>query len=282
MTTPKWTTDAIDSHVHIWTDNFSRYPLDAHFTPEDLALRGFLPDDILSHANANGVGRVVLIQMSYYGFDNSLMLDAIRRHPGWFRGVAVIDENEPNLVRAMQQLRRSGVSGFRVVAVDPEIRLADRLGLHKMLAHAASEQMAIDFLTSPEFLPELDGLCERFPDTPVVIDHMARIGMNAPITSSQINALCRLARHPGTAVKISAFYALGRKKPQHDDLAPMIRQLYDAFGPSRLLWGSDAPFQMTSERYDDSIDFVRNRLPFLTAQDKNWILRDTAERLFFF
>jgi predicted TIM-barrel fold metal-dependent hydrolase len=281
MTCPKWKIDAIDSHVHIWTDDLSRYPLDAGFTRENLAVRSFLPDDILSKANANGVSRVVLIQMSYYGFDNSLMLDAVRLHPARFCGIAVIDENDAELAPKMRQLRKSGVRGFRVIAIDPEIRLADRPGLQKMMANAASEQMVMDFLTAPEILPELDQLCDRFPDTAIIVDHMARIGMSAPVTSAEVNALCRLARHPTIAVKISAFYALGKKRPPHDDLEPMIRQLYNAFGPSRLMWGSDAPFQTMNEDYKDSVDFVRDRLPFLTDRDKNWILRDTAERLFF-
>jgi predicted TIM-barrel fold metal-dependent hydrolase len=274
-------TEAIDSHVHIWTSDFVRYPLDSAFSRGDLAIPRFLPEDILSHTQPHGVGRILLIQMNYYGTDNSLLLDTIRLDPGRFRGLAVVDEDDEDLASAMRRLRTAGVRGFRVIALDPVIKLAERPGLLNMLAQAGEDQLAIGFLTAPEILPELDQVCARFPDTAIVIDHVARIGMNGPIAPGQVDSLCRLARHTKTFVKLSAFYALGNKKPPHDELAPLIRRLYDAFGPSRLMWGSDAPFQTMSGSYGDSIDFIRNRLPFLSDHDKNWILRDTAAGLFF-
>lgn len=273
--------EAIDSHVHIWTDDFARYPLDPSFRPEDFAIPRFLPEDILAEANASGVDRIVLIQMSYYGTDNSLLVDSIRLHPDRFRGMAVIDENDTDLATTIRQMRPAGVRGIRVVALDPADALAERRGLQELLARAGEEQIVVGFLTAPEILPELDRVCVRFPDTSIVIDHMARIGMNGPITAEQGKSLCRLARHPRVSVKISAFYALGTGKPPHTDLAPLIRRLYDAFGPSRLMWGSDAPFQTVNGRYRDSIDFLRHGLSFLNEDDKRWILRDTADALFF-
>ena len=48
------------------------------------------------------------------------------------------------------------------------------------------------------------------------------------------------------------------------------------------MWGSDSPFQMMPpRRYRDSIDLVRTRLDFLGADDRQWLLRKTAQRLFF-
>lgn len=279
--TAEWKTDAIDSHVHIWTDDSSRYPLDSHFKVRDLAVPRFLPDDILSHAQANGVGRILLIQMSYYGLDNSLLLDAIQVDPEHFRGMAVIDENREDLAFVMGEMRAAGVCGFRVVALDPAVRLMERPGLQNLLARAGEEEMVIGFLTAPEMLNDLFDLSARFPDTNIIVDHMARIGMNGPMAPEQVELLCRLAHHPKTYVKLSAFYALGSKKAPHDDLAPMIQRLYEVFGPSRLMWGSDAPFQTTYGRYNDSIELIRSRLPFLGDHDKNLMLRETAAGLFF-
>jgi len=82
-------------------------------------------------------------------------------------------------------------------------------------------------------------------------------------------------------VKLSAFYALGAKQPPHLELAPLIRRVYEAFGPQRLMWASDCPYQVQSESYEDSLALVRDRLDFLTADDKEWLLRRTAEATFF-
>ena len=62
----------------------------------------------------------------------------------------------------------------------------------------------------------------------------------------------------------------------------MIRQLRDAYGASRLMWASDCPFAVCNGHiYADSIGLVRDRLDFLTAEDKSWMLRRSAEKFFF-
>ena len=62
----------------------------------------------------------------------------------------------------------------------------------------------------------------------------------------------------------------------------MIRRLLDAFGPDRLMWASDSPFQvLEGHRYQDSIDLIRTRVDFLSAMDRDWLLRRTAEKTFF-
>ncbi len=54
-------------------------------------------------------------------------------------------------------------------------------------------------------------MCSLHSDTPVVVDHLARIGADGVIRDADIRLLCALARHRNVYVKVSAFYALGRK-----------------------------------------------------------------------
>jgi predicted TIM-barrel fold metal-dependent hydrolase len=227
------------------------------------------------------VERIVLIQMSYYGFDNSYMLDMMRKHPGVFSGVAVIDpESKPR--ETMLALGRRGVRGFRIrPGKHPPDRWLDGEGMAAMWKCGAEERLAMCPLVDPEYLPALDRMCERFAETPVVVDHFARVGIDGVIRKTDLANLCRLARHENSHVKVSAFYALGKKKAPYLDLAPMIRRVLDAFGPQRLMWASDSPFQvMGGHTYRDSIELIRSRLDFLTRDDRQWLLRKTAERVF--
>jgi predicted TIM-barrel fold metal-dependent hydrolase len=106
--------------------------------------------------------------------------------------------------------------------------------------------------------------------------------MAGPIRDSDLSALCGLARHKRVYVKVSAFYALGQKQYPYLDLIGMIRRVYDAYGASRLMWGSDSPFQeQNGNTYAGSIELVRDRLDFLTSDDRDWMLRKTAEAVFF-
>jgi predicted TIM-barrel fold metal-dependent hydrolase len=269
----------IDSHVHVWTDEVSKFPFAPETATQDINPAAYRPEQILSDARSCGVDRVVLVQMIYYGTDNSYMLEAIKQSPKVFRGIAVVNGNGEKPDDQMRSLSKAGVRGFRIYP--EEVSQLDREGFRKMMRCGAEKRLALCFLINPESLPQLDRHCQQFPDTPVVIDHLARIGMGGPIRDIDVRALCGLAKYPQVAVKVSAFYALGHGRPPHVDLEPLIKRVYEAFGPKRLMWGSDCPFQIAHEAYDDSLSLIRDRLSFLSSEDKGWILARTAERIFF-
>ena len=272
----------IDAHVHVWTPDLARFPLAEGFQKQDMQPPSFTPQELMSHAAPCGVTRVVLIQMSYYRYDNRYMLDVMQRHPGVYSGVAIVDPRQRPRER-MHELAKQGVRGFRIQPHDqaPDAWLNGE-GMQAMWACGADEQLAMCRLINPEFLPSVDRMCRQYPRTPVVIDHFARIGIDGAIRPRDLDSLCRLADHDQVRVKVSAFYALGAKKPPYHDLGPMIRRLLQAFGRERLMWASDCPFQVQGEHtYAKSIDLIRHGLEFLDDQDRQWLLRKTAETTFF-
>lgn len=277
-----WTSTAanqgwIDAHVHVWTDDLARYPIAAGVRPEQMKPPRFTPEELLAEARPCGVTRVVLIQMSYYRFDNSYMLDTIARFAGVFRGVAIVDASVPDAAAEMRALGERGVRGFRIGGAELETA-----GMEAMWACAAEEGLAICPLINPDALPRLERLCARFPDTTVVIDHFARIGADGQIREQDVARLCALARYPNSYVKLSAFYALGRKRYPYTDLLPLIRRLLDAYGPRRLMWATDSPFQLQpGHTYRGSLELIRDRLDGISADDRHWLLGGTAERVFF-
>ena len=273
----------IDAHVHVWTPNVVRYPLAKGVKAEDMVPSSFTPAELFAHSRPHGVDRVVLIQMIFYGTDNRYMLDAIAGHPGVFRGVAVIDHQRPDACAEMRRLKQRGVRGFRLYTDRKTAESwADSAAMEAMWACGADEGLAMCLLADTDALPAIDRMCEKFPRTRVVIDHFARIGMRGPVREEDIDNLCRLARFEHTFVKTSAFYALGEKKAPYTDLGPMIRRVRDAFGAERLMWASDCPYQVQEgHNYGDSIALIRDRLDFLSGDDKEWMLRKTAERVFF-
>ena len=269
----------IDAHVHVWTSDIKKYPLARGYRREQMQPPNFPPEELLSHARPCGVERIVLIQMSYYGHDNSYMLDTMRRFPGVFSGVAVIDDAaRPQVV--MRRLARQGVRGFRIAPKgSPRDQWLETPGMAAMWRCGSEENLSMCCLIDPDALPAVNRMCQKFPETPVVIDHIARIKVDSKSRDEEVKELCRLARHKFTTVKISAFYALSKI---YLDLAPVIRRLLEAFGPERLMWATDCPFQVQDgHTYLDSIALIRDRLDFLSDSDRQWLLRKTAERVFF-
>lgn len=273
----------IDAHVHVWPRLDPKYPLAKEFTPDVVQPASFTPEELFAQCLPLGVERVVLIQMNFFGFDNRYMLDAIRNHPGVFSGVAVIDHDQPDLRTQMGNLYEGGVRGYRLYATaDNVAKWQTSKAIEAMFRLGSELRQAMCMLSDPEALSGIDKLCNRHPETTVVIDHFSRLGMRGPATEAEMETLCRLARYPKVYVKTSAFYALGAKQPPYKDLIPMIQRVIEAFGPKRLMWASDCPYQVQSPHtYEASIELVRDHLDFLTPEERQEILRGTAERVFF-
>ena len=274
----------IDAHSHVWTPDVAHYPLAAGFTVADMKPPSFTAEELLAHCRPAGVGRVNLIQMSFYEFDNRYMLDMIKLYPERFVGTAIVDPLAPHPDEAMKALLPRGVRAFRMApqySKLPPARWLEPAGYAAMFGAAAKTGQALSCLINPDAFPEVDRMCRRFPETKVIIDHLGRIGADGTIRKEDVDALCALARHPRVLVKVGAFYALGWKQPPYLDLAPLIRRVVEAFGAKRCMWESDCPFQVDRDRYVDSVALIRDRLDFLTKDDRDWLLRGTAEQTLF-
>ena len=272
----------IDAHVHVWTPDILHFPRNPKYAGQQFKPNSFTPEQLLAVASSTGVSRIVLIQMSFYATDNSYMLDALKRYPAVFSGVGILDHNTPEVRNEMIRLKTLGVRGYRITPGGQPSTWLDSAGMQAMWQCGAEKRIAMCPLIGPDAIASVDRMCAKFPDTPVVIDHMARIGADGEIRKANVDALCALASRRNVHIKVSAFYALGKKQYPYTDLIPLIQALYHAYGPQRLLWASDSPFQVeTPHTYAGSVELVRDHLNFLSDEDRQWLLRKSAERVFF-
>ena len=145
-------------------------------------------------------------------------------------------------VKAIDALARQGVRGFRIYPGAAGVAgWLDTPGMQAIWRCASEDGLALCPLIGSDALPGLARQCEKFPQARVVIDHFARIGVSGEFRAADVDALGALARFPHVRVKASAYYAFGQKRAPYLDFAPLIRQLRDAFGAARLMWGSDWP-----------------------------------------
>src|SRR4051794_36345213 len=242
---------AIDAHSHIWTPDVAHYPLAPGFAVAAMKPPSFTAEELLAHCRPAGVGRVNLIQMSFYGFDNSYMLDMIKLYPERFVGTAIVDPLGPHPDEAMRALLPRGVRAFRIApnySKLPPARWLEPAGYTAMFATAAKTGQALSCLINPDAFPEVDRMCRKFPETTVIIDHLGRIGVNGSIDPAEVDAFCALSTPPKLLVKVGAFYALGKKPAPSLALAPLIQRVVQAFGARRCMWESDCPFQVDRDK----------------------------------
>ena len=149
----------IDGHSHIWTPDLAHYPLAAGLTVADMQPRSFTAEELLAICRPAGVGRVNLIQMSYYEFDNRYMLDMIKLYPDWFVGTAIVDPLADDPGRAMRDLAKQGVHAFRIqphYGKRPPARWLEPAGYAAMFSTAAQTGQALSCLIDPDGFPEVD------------------------------------------------------------------------------------------------------------------------------
>lgn len=221
-----------DCHVHVVGPK-NRFPLAPArtYTPRDA-----LTADLAAMLARLGLERVVLVQPSVYGVDNSCMMDAIATLGAGARGVAVLAADTP--AGALDDLHGRGVRGLRV-----NVASVAALNVDKVRADlaAAGELAARNGWHVQTFVPTaaIAPLSQAFLDlpVPVVVDHFGLIGpRNEDATALP---LLRLMESGRVWVKLSAPYRI-TDDPFDVDVAPLARRLAAA-NPHRVLWGSDWP-----------------------------------------
>jgi predicted TIM-barrel fold metal-dependent hydrolase len=259
----------IDTHFHVFR---SGAPL---ATP-----RSYTPDiatlaDWAAFADRIGIGRGVLVQPSVYGFDNSVLTEALAAFPDRLRGIAVIDPetNEGEIAR----LDRLGVRGVR-------INTRNKGGLPLAAAEVLAASLrnfgwSLQLQVSPEQLADLAGLLPRF-GAPFVIDHLGFIPLVDGAWRQYVPALQRLADSPGGYIKLTAPYRLTPDRG-YAGFAEAVKALASSH-PEKLLWGTDWPHtELWSDMPDDAdlVDRMQDAIAGTTLARKIFV--ENAEALFF-
>jgi predicted TIM-barrel fold metal-dependent hydrolase len=235
-------------------------------------------DEFCQVLNANGVAHAVLVQPSGYGYDNSAAFDAMRRNPGRFRTIAVLDPATP--MCDMVALAEKGVVGVR-------------FNLQSFRADALLGRVAERFL---EQLKELDWFAQVFADDNqwaeaapilrrsglrILVDHFGLLKPELGLDQPGFNAVLAMGRDGLAFVKFSAPFRVSNA-PNFANLDQAVDALLVAFTAERCLWGSDWPFINfpQSYRYDFALRAVQRWLPDLKR--RRAVLWDNPIRLFGF
>ena len=225
---------ACDCHVHVFGPE-SRYPFDPArvYTPGDASEAEL---DAL-HARI-GLARVVLVQPSIYGIDNTRMLDGLRTLGPRARAVAVIGSATTDA--DLFAMHAAGVRGVRVnIATQGMDDAAEAWRLLEWNAHrVVALGWHVQVLTR---LPVIAALSEHIVDLPVplVIDHFGYAKPEDGTAQPGFEALCGLVRSGSTYVKLSAVERLAGGG-RFGEVVPFIRALVEA-NPRRVLFGTDWP-----------------------------------------
>jgi predicted TIM-barrel fold metal-dependent hydrolase len=226
---------ACDCHTHVFGDP-QRFPFFSGrtYTPETATV-----DEMRLLHRALHMDRVVIVQPSVYGTDNSPTLDGMKQLGARARGIAVIDENTPE--SELDEMNHAGIRGVRI---NLENTGETNLALSRRLFQAAAMRVQKHKWHIQMFarLSVIEGIKEQLVTSPVpvVFDHFG--GAKGALGTGQegFSVLLDLVRGGNVYVKVSAAYRVSTQPPDYPDATPLAKALIAA-NPDRILWGSDWP-----------------------------------------
>jgi len=270
----------IDAHQHFW-----RYT-EIEFGWIDDAMasirRDFLPADLAPLLNETGIDATVAVQARQSMEETEWLLQLADAYPqiagvvGW---VPLIDPKVEKVLEALSA--NSKFRGVRhVLQAEPSEYMA-REDFNTGVALLRPYSLTYDLLILQHQLPAAIKFVDRHPNQPMVLDHLAK----PLIASHEIEPwraqILELARRPHVSCKLSGMVTEANfHNWTIEDLQPYVETALEAFGPDRLLFGSDWPVCTVASSYKRWLDVVKQCTAGLTSDEQDKILGENAQKFY--
>jgi L-fuconolactonase len=275
-----------DSHAHLVSDDFERYPPAPLSGTLDRPLDDpMTAEKLLRLMDGQGVGRAVAVQRAHvYGYDNRYVCDAADKYPDRLVAVCCIDAaTDDAAARARHWLAERAAAGLRLT----EPYKGSGIGWFAPAARAVwrvAEEMGASIClhmyrwNRDETLEALPPVLTAFPRVTVIIDHASNLIAEQGSPDYGVDsALARLARFPAVYQKFTAIN-FARLAGLNLPLAPVVARVVKEFGAERVMWGSDVA--QSAGAYADLVAMAKASTAELTAAQRQCVLNDTAATIY--
>jgi predicted TIM-barrel fold metal-dependent hydrolase len=261
----------IDAQIHVWSPDISTRPWAAGRTRHAHG-PALSAEQVLQVMDDAGVARAVLVPPSWPGDDNTDALEAARRYPDRFAVMGRFNPKAPDAQARLDSWKEQrGMLGIRLTFHLPPWPgwLSD--GSLDWFWTAAEQAGLPVMIFVPGHVPEVEPIAARHPKLKLILDHLARGGDKTDDAAfADIDQVLILAHYQNVAVKVSALPCYSSEPYPFPKLTPHLRRVYNAFGPRRMLWGTD--YSRLPVPYREAVRHLQDGVDFLTKDDREWIL----------
>jgi predicted TIM-barrel fold metal-dependent hydrolase len=232
---------------------------------------------------AAGVSAVRAIQtVTFYGYDNSYLIDSAKNHPDWICGVCTLDPDDPRSPGLLRQfVRRNGVKSLRSIPSN-KAKSFDDPGVRALWKVVADEGITIDlFLMQHAMVESATKMIAEFQQLTFGFCHCMDL-KPGPNLQRDLKAVLDLARFKNLHPKVD-FIGTGTQRPYPcEDLHDPAMQIIRAYGAERCLWTSCYPNEIWTPKvtYAEHLRIFTEALP-LTDAERRLILGENARRIWF-
>ncbi|SDL33545.1 L-fuconolactonase [Catalinimonas alkaloidigena] len=273
--------EKIDAHQHFW-----RYSPATHAWISDamqVLRRDYLPPDLKPALETNGFAGCVAVQASQTEAETDFLLqladqyDFIRGVVGW------VDLRDPQLgERLAHWTQHSKLKGVRhVVQDEPDDRFLLRPDFLRGVAMLADFHLTYDILIFERQLPAAVAFVEKFPELPLVVDHIAKPRIADGMLEPWAQHMRQLAQFPHVHCKVSGMVTEADWQgwtPDH--FKPYLDVVFEAFGPERLMFGSDWPVCRLAGEYDQVVQLLDDYLSGYSKEEQARVWGQNATQFY--
>jgi L-fuconolactonase len=276
----------IDSHHHFWKYD----PAEYGWIDQDMSVirRDFLPDDLAREINSAHVDAVVSVQARQSLDETRWLLDLAAANAfiagvvGWVPLVSPTVADDLEALLAHPRGAGGKLKSIRHVLQaesDENYSLGDHFTT--ALRQLARMNLAYDILILERQLPTAIQLVDRHPNVTFILDHIGKPRIKDNVMSPWRERIHELARRPNVYCKLSGMVTEADDKTWTlDQLRPYVGVVLDAFGPRRIMFGSDWPVCLVACGYARWTNLVRGFIRNLSADEQADIMGDTARRAY--
>ena len=267
----------IDAHQHFWNYSAAEYPWIG--TGLERLARDYLPSDLEPLLAAKQIDGSVAVQARQSVEESLWLLALAKAHPLVKGVVGWVDLRSDRVGDDLRVLAANPtfVGVRHVVQDEPDPRFVLGEGFIRGLRQLRQHGLTYDLLLYPSQLPAAIELVELLPEQPFVVDHLAKPRIVAGEIADWERDIRAIARHDNVCCKVSGMVTEAvRRGWKRDDFTPYLDVVLEAFGPERLMFGSDWPVCLLAGEYADVAAIPRDYFSRLSATEQRMIWGDTA------
>ncbi len=268
----------VDTHLHCFAGTQDkRFPYHSRgpYQPAPPST----PEMLLALMDGAGVKHAVVVHPEPYQDDHRYLDYCLDLGKGRLKGTCLVFADQPESMKQLPALaKRGGVSAVRVHAYAPD-RLPPfgKPELRALWKQASDLGLMVQIHLEPRYAANFTPLIKEFASTKVIIDHLGRPFQGTPEEHATVVSWAKL---PNVIMKLAAIPA--PSEYPHRDISATIKQLSDAYGADRMIYGGGFGPTATVESYRAAREKVRGYLSHLKEAEQANVLGLNAIKLFRF
>lgn len=270
----------IDAHQHFWRYDAAQYP----WIPSGSALhRDWLPADLAALQAPLGFHGSIAVQARQSLAESDWLLGLADACPAVLGVVGWVDLRSPHVATDLERLARHPrfVGVRHVVQDEPDPDFMLQPDFLRGLGLLRQFKLTYDFLIFPHQLPAAIEVARRLPDQPFVLDHIAKPPIRDRGFEPWATHLRELARMRHVHCKVSGMVTEADwKQWRPEDFRPYLDLVFEAFGPTRLMYGSDWPVCLHAASYARAVELVDEYSTPLDSAQREALFGGNARRFY--